>query len=81
MGKLAIAQFADQLPAGARLDTLVGRPWRYRFAADLTLDLLPLPHPSGASTWFKMEPGKTLLGQALGLIGAHAAWGEVVQAR
>ncbi|HYN77800.1 MAG TPA: uracil-DNA glycosylase family protein [Lamprocystis sp. (in: g-proteobacteria)] len=81
VGKLAIAQFADQLPAGARLDTLVGRQWRYRFAADLTLDLVPLPHPSGASTWFKMEPGKTLLGQALGLAAAHPAWREVLQAR
>ncbi len=74
VGKLAIAQFADQLPAGARLDTLVGRQWPYRSDAGRTTDLIPLPHPSGASTWFKMEPGKTLLAQALGLIAAHSAW-------
>ena len=36
--------------------------------------VIPLPHPSGASTWFKMEPGKTLLPQALELIANHPAW-------
>ena len=74
VGKLAIAQFADQLPAEARLDRLVGRQWPYRGEDGLTAALIPLPHPSGASTWFKMEPGKSLLLQALGLIGAHPAW-------
>ena len=79
VGRLAIAQFADQLPAGARLDGLVGWQWPYRSATGLTADLIPLPHPSGASTWFKMEPGKTLLGQALDLIAHHPAWREVLQ--
>jgi uracil-DNA glycosylase len=33
--------------------------------------VIPLPHPSGASTWHKMEPGKTLLARALALLAAH----------
>ena len=74
VGKLAIAQFADHMPAGARLDGLVGRQFTCDTGAGPAADLIPLPHPSGASTWFKMEPGKTLLAQGLGLIAAHPAW-------
>jgi uracil-DNA glycosylase len=37
----------------------------------VAVDVIPLPHPSGASTWFKVEPGKTLLGEALARLGAH----------
>ena len=37
-------------------------------------DIIPLPHPSGASTWFKMEPGRTLTARALRRIGRHPAW-------
>jgi uracil-DNA glycosylase len=37
-------------------------------------DLIPLPHPSGASTWPRTEPGKTLTAQALRRIGEHPAW-------
>ncbi len=36
-------------------------------------DAIPLPHPSGASPWHKLEPGKTLLSQALALIAQHPA--------
>jgi uracil-DNA glycosylase len=35
------------------------------------VDVIPLPHPSGASTWFKMEPGRTLLERALRLVAGH----------
>ncbi|MDB4928375.1 MAG: hypothetical protein JWM10_859 [Myxococcaceae bacterium] len=37
-------------------------------------DVIALPHPSGVSTWHRGEPGKTLLAQALALVGAHPAW-------
>jgi uracil-DNA glycosylase len=37
------------------------------------VDVIALPHPSGASTWHRTEPGKTLLAQALGLVAAHPA--------
>lgn len=69
VGKLAIAQF---LPC-ERLDTIIGR----RFAGELSgrrFDLIPLPHPSGASTWHRREPGKTLLIQALDAIAGHPAF-------
>ena len=39
----------------------------------LEVDVLALPHPSGASTWHKMEPGKTLLGKALRTLARHPA--------
>jgi uracil-DNA glycosylase len=35
--------------------------------------VIPLPHPSGASPWHKIAPGKELLGRALKLIGHHSA--------
>jgi uracil-DNA glycosylase len=37
------------------------------------VDCIPLPHPSGASPWHRMEPGRTLLGQALQRIARHPA--------
>jgi uracil-DNA glycosylase len=37
-------------------------------------DAIPLPHPSGASTWFRREPGVTLLARALEKIAAHPSW-------
>ena len=36
--------------------------------------LIPLPHPSGASTWPRSEPGKSLTARALQLLRAHPAW-------
>jgi len=35
------------------------------------VEVIALPHPSGASTWHRMEPGKSLLGQALLRFAAH----------
>jgi uracil-DNA glycosylase len=37
------------------------------------VDVMALPHPSGASPWHKMEPGKTLLGKALKRLARHPA--------
>jgi uracil-DNA glycosylase len=70
VGKLAIGQFLDELPA---LTELVGKIVRlHKFGR--TFDLVPLPHPSGASPWHRIEPGKTLTKQALALIRNHPAW-------
>jgi uracil-DNA glycosylase len=68
VGKLAIEQF---LPNG-RLDHVVGKIFRVRYRGR-DFDLAPLPHPSGASPWHRMEPGKTLLSKALAAIAAHPA--------
>lgn len=71
VGKLAIGQFMDV----ARLDQVVGRSHRVQVHG-VELDLVPLPHPSGASPWHRTEPGKGLLGEALRLIARHSAWRE-----
>jgi uracil-DNA glycosylase len=69
VGKLAITQF---MPA-VRLAELIGQS--HRLVLDgRSCDLIPLPHPSGASTWHRTEPGKSLLQHALALIRTHPAW-------
>jgi uracil-DNA glycosylase len=70
VGKLAIGQFLSELPA---LTELVGRCVRVEKFGQ-TFDLIPLPHPSGASPWHRIEPGKTLTKHALALIRKHPAW-------
>ena len=52
---------------------VIGTTRRARFHGVET-DVIALPHPSGVSTWHRGEPGKTLLAQALDLIGQHPAW-------
>lgn len=74
VGKLAIGQFLEV----ARLDTLIGRKFHIDYRGH-GMDLIPLPHPSGASTWHRTEPGKTLLARALHLIGRHPAWKAVTR--
>lgn len=68
VGKLAIEQFL----ASAPLDRTIGRRFQTRHGGR-TFDLIPLPHPSGASPWPRVEPGKTLTRRALELIAAHPA--------
>jgi uracil-DNA glycosylase len=68
VGKLAIAQFVPF----EKLDDVVGK----KFALDLDghrFDLIPLPHPSGASPWHKIPPGKQLLEKAMREIARHPA--------
>jgi len=70
VGKLAIAQV---VPDANQLVDVVGAPRRGELAG-VAFDVIALPHPSGASTWHRMEPGKTLLARALSEIGRHEAW-------
>ncbi len=72
VGKLAIGQF---LPMGP-LNEIIGRRFRIEYRGTMT-DCIPLPHPSGASPWHRMEPGKTLLRQALQTMAAHPAVRQV----
>lgn len=37
----------------------------------VTAEVICLPHPSGASTWHRMEPGKSLLEKALAQVAEH----------
>jgi len=70
VGKLAIAQV---LPDTQKLDQVVGKTVRAVLHGHET-DVIPLPHPSGASTWHRIEPGKSLLRRALRKVSAHAAF-------
>ena len=80
VGSLAITEVLGKEAAGKKLDTLVGRDLRTRWLGH-EVDVVPLPHPSGASPWHKMEPGKTLLGKALALVKRHPAMREVLARR
>lgn len=77
VGSLAITEVLGKEAAGKKLDALVGRVMKTRWhGADV--DVVPLPHPSGASPWHKMEPGKTLLGKALEQVKRHPAMRAVL---
>ena len=69
VGRLAIEQFLPARPLveqiGKRHEVRRGRR---------SIDVIPLPHPSGASTWPRTEPGKSLTEKALALIGKHPAF-------
>ena len=69
VGKLAIGQFLG----ADKLIEVIGRKHHVKINGR-DHDLIPLPHPSGVSTWHRTEPGKGLLKEALGLIARHPAW-------
>ncbi len=69
VGTLAIAQV---LGHQGKLVEVVGQKFRVTFAGHHA-DAIPLPHPSGASTWHHMQPGKALLSDALTLLARHPA--------
>ena len=64
VGKLAIARFFRQQP----LDRIIGKA----HVIDKRL-VIPLPHPSGASSWIHQGNHPQLLQQALRLIETHVA--------
>ena len=69
VGKLAIAQFMEV----GRLVDVIGHEFELDENGDL-IDVIPLPHPSGASTWHRTQPGIGLLNESLPLIERHPAW-------
>ncbi len=74
VGRLAIEQFLPPAP----LNEIIGKKFDVT-AFGQKCEVIPLPHPSGASTWFKREPGITLLAQALELLSNHPAWRQMVE--
>jgi len=74
VGRLAIAQFIEC----TKLDRVIGRKFRAK-RAERTFDLIPLPHPSGASPWHKIPPGKQLLAKAMRTIARHPSIQELAQ--
>jgi uracil-DNA glycosylase len=68
VGRLAIVQFIEC----TKLEKVIGRKFRGHRAGHI-FDLIPLPHPSGASPWHKIPPGKQLLEKAMRKIARHPA--------
>jgi uracil-DNA glycosylase len=73
VGRLAIEQLLPSVPMLTELIGKIVRVEKFGHA----FDLVPLPHPSGASPWHRIEPGKSLTRQALALIRNHPAWGRL----
>lgn len=69
VGKLAIGTLLGPVP----LELAVGAVLQREIAGEIR-DILPLPHPSGASTWFQRSPGKERLAEALLQLGEHPVW-------
>ncbi|MEJ7810082.1 MAG: uracil-DNA glycosylase family protein [Gemmatimonadaceae bacterium] len=73
VGRLAIDRFIGALP----LERVVGRAHQVDLAAfgvpDTVTRAIPLPHPSGASTWPNLPGNRVLLDEALALLGAAFA--------
>ena len=63
IGRLAITRFIDERP----LDALIGRQHAIDSAGRRAI-VIPLPHPSGASSWIHATEHKRLLDRALSLI-------------
>jgi len=74
VGKLAIGQFVE----AEKLSDVIGRRIPLE-RAGVKFEVIALPHPSGASTWHRMEPGKSLLRKALGLLAQHPALREMAR--
>jgi len=68
VGKLAADQFLPPAPLTERIGKIFRVTWRGH-----AVEILPLPHPSGASPWHRMEPGITLLKGALAVLAKHPA--------
>lgn len=67
VGGLAIEQV---LAHKGPLVEVIGAQRRVRYH-EVEVDVVALPHPSGVSTWHRVEPGITLLARALELIAHH----------
>jgi|SRR4051812_16966873 uracil-DNA glycosylase len=66
VGKLAIGRFLPALP----LDQLIGTKRRVVHAGGRST-VIPLPHPSGASSWFYQNDNQALLDRAIELIASE----------
>jgi uracil-DNA glycosylase len=76
VGRLAIMQFIECM----KLEKVIGRRFRVERAGH-RFEVIPLPHPSGASPWHKIAPGKELLVRALRLIARHSAVAALCERR
>ena len=68
VGRLAIDRFLDPQP----LEQVVGRAHRVSHAGGTSI-AIPLPHPSGASSWINAPEHRELVDRALALLRAELA--------
>jgi uracil-DNA glycosylase len=68
VGRLAISRFLPNAP----LDQLIGQAHDVTHAGGRSL-AIPLPHPSGASSWIYQGDHPRLLARALEMIGRELA--------
>lgn len=73
VGKLAISQYIEV----KKLTDVIGKVHQVKING-VNIEMIPLPHPSGASTWHTTEPGKSLLQTTLKLIKNHPVWKECI---
>ena len=69
IGKLATQQYLTF----KKLTEVIGQEHEVEIGGRM-ISVIPLPHPSGVSTWFRTDPGKSLLQDALALIEKHTSW-------
>ena len=74
VGKLAISQL---MPV-KKLNDVIGTLHPVTFHGHRT-EAIPLPHPSGASTWHRTETGLALLESALTVLQQHPSWQQIVR--
>ena len=75
VGTLAIERvLGRKTPLAEVVGTTLRAHWHGR-----DVDVISLPHPSGASPWHKVEPGKTLLAGALRRLARHEAMVGIVE--
>ena len=74
VGKLAISQFL----VFDKLNEVVGKKIVYS-KNNYKIDIVSLPHPSGLSTWYKKDPGKKLLKDALEIIKKNYYWQSLLR--
>ena len=67
VGTLAIDEVVGK---GRKLADVIGTEERVTYHG-VEMDAICLPHPSGASPWPRMEPGKSLLARAMKRIAEH----------
>jgi uracil-DNA glycosylase len=72
VGQLAIKKF---LPENVPLQERVGRAFPI-VREELKFDVIPLPHPSGRSTWLVKKENQELLDGALELLRGSVGWRE-----
>jgi uracil-DNA glycosylase len=68
VGRLAIERFLPRLP----LEELIGREHEIEHSGGRSI-AIPIPHPSGASSWIHQGDHPALLERALELIAARLA--------